>query len=95
MRKKIDFPPYEEAEIKAVNDNGDVLCDLLGGQQELAPESGEVPVVRWTYTDSDILFPAGSPILSLTDEEIERFRDELRTREELWRNELENDDYGQ
>ena len=71
MRKKIEFPPYEEAELKAVLEDGSVLCDLYGGKTV-----GEVGAETWAYTDTDIVFPAGSGILSLSEEEKAAFETE-------------------
>lgn len=53
MRKAIDFPPYTVAEVKAVNEDESVLCDLYGDR----------------VSDTNIVFPAGSEILNLTEEE--------------------------
>lgn len=71
MRKNIKFPPYEEAELKAVLEDGSVLCDLYGGKTV-----GEVGSETWAYTDTDIVFPAGSGILSLSEEEKVEFEAE-------------------
>lgn len=60
MRKLINFAPYNEAQIKVINEDGSVLCDLFGDG----------------YNDTDICFPADSEILSLTDEDIEHFNAE-------------------
>ena len=60
MRKEIDFAPYDEAEIKGIYEDGGVLCDLYGDG----------------HSDRDILFPEGSPVLTLTEQEWEQFRAE-------------------
>lgn len=60
MKKLIDFPPYSEAQIVETPEDGSVICNLSGDG----------------YRDSWIVFPAGSPILSLTQQEIEEFKDE-------------------
>ena len=78
MRKQIDFPPYEEAELKAIYEDGSVLCDLYGGRME--PEGGGEAGVpeRWQWHDRDIVFPAGSGILSLTGREKAAFEEEQK-----------------
>lgn len=73
MRKKIEFPPYEEAEVKAVLEDGSILCDLYG--EKAVDESGEP---YWRYRDTDIVFPAGSGIVSLTEEEKKKFFEEQK-----------------
>lgn len=73
MRKKIEFPPYEEAEVKAVLEDGSILCDLYG--EKAVDESGEP---YWLYRDTDIVFPAGSGIVSLTEEEKKKFFEEQK-----------------
>lgn len=60
MRKTIDFPPYTEAEIKEIYDDGSALCDLYGAG----------------YSDTDICFPAGSGILQLSVKEEAAFYEE-------------------
>lgn len=94
MRKKIEFPPYEEAEVKAILEDGSVLCDLYGG--EIAPaeslseisadnssdgsmESWTKAPEQWYWHDTDILFPAGSEIVSLTEQEKSEFEEEQKT----------------
>lgn len=72
MRKKIEFPPYEEAEVKAVLEDGSILCDLYG--EKAVDESGKP---YWRYRDTDIVFPAGSEILDLTEEEKSELEAEL------------------
>ena len=67
----IDFPPYSEAEITGVAEDGSVVCNLYGMVDKVV--DGEVVGVE--YRDTNISFPAGSPVLGLTEEEI----DELRT----------------
>jgi len=59
MRKSINFPPYNEAEVKQILEDGSLLCDLYG------PE----------HNDTDILFPPHSQVLSLTGEEREQFEE--------------------
>lgn len=73
MRKKIEFPPYEEAEVKAVLEDGGVLCDLYGEKTV-----GEVGSEIWAYMDTDIVFPADSEIMSLTEEEKTKFFEEQK-----------------
>ena len=73
MRKKIEFPPYEEAEVKAVLEDGSILCDLYG--EKAGDASGEP---YWRYRDTDIVFPAGSGIVSLTEEEKKKFFEEQK-----------------
>ena len=73
MRKKIEFPPYEEAEVKAVLEDGGVLCDLYGEKTV-----GEVGSEIWAYMDTDIVFPADSEIMSLTEEEKKKFFEEQK-----------------
>lgn len=58
--KSINFPPYNEAKIKSIDEDGSVLCDLFGE----------------SYNDTDICFPSDSEILSLSTEEIEQFNAE-------------------
>lgn len=60
MIKTINFPPYNVGQIKAINEDGSVVCDLFGE----------------SYNDTDICFPADSKIISLTAEEIEQFNAE-------------------
>ena len=85
MRKTINFPPYEEAEVKAILEDGSVLCDLYGGKIEpeeipsldspsesLSEGIGEPEVEvseQWQWKDTDILFPAGSEIVVLSPDE--------------------------
>ncbi len=83
MRKKIEFPPYEEAEVRAICADGTVLCDLYGGKMEPAGnlserigESGASIPEQWQWHDIDIVFPAGSKILSLTEQEKIEFEKE-------------------
>ncbi len=57
MRKRIDFPPYDEAEVRQINEDGSALCDLYGDG----------------ISDRDIVFPAGSAILGLTEAEVASF----------------------
>lgn len=73
MRKKIEFPPYEEAEVKEIYEDGSILCDLYG---EKAVDESEEPY--WRYRDTDIVFPAGSGIMSLTEEEKTKFFEEQK-----------------
>lgn len=65
MRKQIDFPPYTEAEIKRIEEDGSALCDLFGAG----------------YSDTDISFPADSPYLNLTEEEKAQIEAEAQARE--------------
>jgi len=65
MKKQIDFPPYTEAQIKEIHQDGSIVCDLFGEG----------------YTDTNIGFATGNPYLSLTDKEIEEFRKELKQSE--------------
>lgn len=71
MRKKIDFPPYSEAEVIQIVKDGSVLCNLYGGK--ITDERG---LEKWNYTDSGILFPPDSEILSLTDDERRQIEEE-------------------
>lgn len=73
MRKKIEFPPYEEAEVKAVLEDGSVLCEVYGRETV-----GEVGSETWAYMDTDIVFPADSEIMSLTEEERKAFSEGQR-----------------
>lgn len=73
MRKKIEFPPYEEAEVKEIYEDGSILCDLYG---EKAVDESEEPY--WRYRDTDIVFPADSEIMSLTEEEKTKFFEEQK-----------------
>ncbi len=59
--KPIDFPPYTKAEIKRLDSDGSVLCDLYG--DEISPQ-GE------RYHDTDISLPDGVELFSLTAEEV-------------------------
>ena len=85
MRKQIDFPPYEEAEIKAIYEDGSVLCDLYGRKMEPAEslsegigEAGTGGMEPWQWHDTAICFPAGSAILSLTEPEKAAFEEEQK-----------------
>lgn len=60
MINLINFPPYNEAKIKSIDEDGSVLCDLFGEN----------------HNDTDICFPADSEIVCLTAEEIEQFNAE-------------------
>lgn len=71
MRKKIDFPPYSEAEVKQIMEDGSLLCDLYGEKL-----SDDKDAESWNYTDTNILFPPDSAILSLTDDERRQFKEE-------------------
>ena len=71
MRKKIEFPPYEEAEVKEIYEDGSILCDLYG---EKAVDESEEPY--WRYRDTDIVFPADSEIMSLTEEKKKFFEEQ-------------------
>ena len=77
MRKKIDFPPYSEAEAMQI------VCNLYG--EKITDERG---LEKWNYTDSGILFPPDSEILSLTDDERRQIEEEYN-RNELTLAELE------
>ena len=77
MRKKIDFPPYSEAEAMQIVEDGSILCNLYG--EKITDERG---LEKWNYTDSGILFPPDSEILSLTDDERRQIEEEY-TRNEL------------
>lgn len=83
MRKKIDFPPYSEAEAMQIVEDGSVLCNLYG--EKITDERG---LEKWSYTDSGILFPPDSEILSLTDDERRQIEEEYN-RNELTLAELE------
>lgn len=83
MRKQIDFPPYTEAEVKQIMEDGSLLCDLCG--ERLFDDQGPQ---AWIYTDTGILFPPDSEILSLTDDE-RRQIDEEYNRNEMTPAELE------
>ena len=76
MRKQIDFAPYQEAEVKQILEDGSVLCDLYGGKidptENLSEGTAEAVTGgsgQWKWRDTDIVFPAGSQILSLTEQE--------------------------
>ena len=91
MRKQIDFPPYEEAEVKQIMEDGSVLCDLYGGKMEpsesLSEGVGESVAggsEQWQWHDRDIVFPAGSSILSLTEQEKVEFEEEQAQEMMLW-----------
>ena len=56
MRKTIDFPPYEEAEVKEICADGTVLCDLYGNMSDDN---------IWKDTDKNVSFPVGGPVLFL------------------------------
>lgn len=58
MRKKIEFPPYEEAEVKEIYEDGGLLCEVYGEKQDDG---------SWIYEDRNVLFPAGSPVLLLEE----------------------------
>ena len=73
MRKKIECPPYEEGEVKEIYEDGSILCDLYG---EKAVDESEEPY--WRYRDTDIVFPADSEIMSLTEEEKTKFFEEQK-----------------
>lgn len=60
MRKSIDFPPYTEAEVKEIMEDGSILCDLYGEQ----------------FYDYNIIFAPNSSILKLTKKEKEQFASE-------------------
>ena len=75
MRKKIDFPPYSEAEAMQIVEDGSVLCNLYGGK--ITDERG---LEKCNYTDSGIL--------SLTDDERRQIEEEYN-RNELTLAELE------
>ena len=84
MRKKIDFAPYEEAELKMIYEDGSALCNLFGGKVSDADQidgdsMSESIREQWLHTDTDILFPADSPILSLSQADIEQFAEEQKT----------------
>ena len=53
MRKTIYFPPYTEAEVKGILSDGSILCDVYGDE----------------FSDTNISFPSGSDILTLTEDE--------------------------
>lgn len=72
MRKTIYFPPYEEAEVKEIHEDGSILCNLYG--EQVVDESGNP---YWRYRDTDIVFPADSGIVSLTEEEKSELEAEL------------------
>ena len=57
MKKTIDFPPYTEAEVVGVAEDGSVLCNLYGVEDGVE------------YRDQSILFPPDSVVLRLTDKE--------------------------
>ncbi len=82
MRKTINFPPYEEAEVKAILEDGSLLCDLYGGKIAPAESLSEISAdnssegsgesgapEQWQWKDTDILFPAGSEIVVLSPDE--------------------------
>ena len=56
MIKKIEFPPYEEAEVKEICADGTVLCDLYGNMSDDN---------TWEDTDRNVSFPVGGPVLFL------------------------------
>ena len=58
MKKQIEFYPYSQAEITGVNDDGSVVCNLYG------------MIDGVEYRDGNVSFPADSPILRLTPDEI-------------------------
>ena len=78
MRKQIDFPPYTEAEIKQIMEDGSLLCDLYG--ERLFDDQGPQ---AWIYTDTGILFPPDSEILSLTDDERRQIDAEYNRNEQI------------
>ena len=70
MRKNIDFPPYTEAEVKEIMEDGSILCDLYGDQ----------------FYDYNIFFPSGSSILKLTKKEKEQFASEQSEKQSAFLN---------
>ncbi len=72
MRKQIDFAPYQWAEVKEIMEDGSVLCNLQG-----EAKTEREPLQQ--YTDTDILFPPNSSILSLSTEEKELIKAEAET----------------
>ena len=76
MRKKIDVPPYSEAEAMQIVEDGSILCNLYG--EKITDERG---LEKWNYTDSGILFPPDSEILSLTDDERRQIEEEYNRNE--------------
>ena len=74
MKKKIDFPPYTEADVKQIMEDGSLLCDLYG--EKLSDDQN---TEAWHYTDTDIVFRPDSDILSLTDDERRQIEEEILT----------------